>query len=84
MWRRSGRVFTMGATRYRTRIAAQKAGERAGLAPDERMVRQCAGCPTSVRSKRKRPARSVIVRRLASAFGVREVSMDRALAEVGL
>ena len=84
LWVRSGRVFTMRTKRYETRIAAQKAGERAGLLADARMVRQCADCPASVRSKRRRPSRTQQVRRLAAALGVQESDVLAAFEAAGM
>ena len=63
-------MYTMRTKRYETRIAAQKAGERADLPADRRMVRQCADCPSSVRSKRREKWSLTIARKMAAALGV--------------
>ena len=67
-WIRRGRVYAMRPQSYATRIAVQKAGERAGLASDCRMVRQCAGCPPSVRSRRRRQSAAALSRAVAGVL----------------
>ena len=61
-------MYTMRTKRYETRIAAQKAGERADLPADRRMVRQCADCPSSVRSKRREKWSPTIARKMAAVL----------------
>ena len=68
LWRRSGRVFTMGSKRYQTADAAQKVAVRAGLAVDQRMVRKCSDCPPSVRSKRREQTAAAIARKMAAVL----------------
>ena len=73
VWLRSGRVFTMVTTAYRTRQAAQKEATKRRPDRSARMVLTCAACPPSARSKRP-PIRWA---RVAAALGV-EVSALKA------
>lgn len=76
-------MFTMRQHVYRTAIAAQKAGERAGLPADRRMVRKCLACPASVRSKR--PAASAAKwGQLAEILGLPVATVRAAAHKVGL
>ena len=68
VWRRSGRVFTLRPKRYSVRVTAAKAAERLEPDPFRRMVRSCEACPPSARSRRTRPARSTVTRRMAKAL----------------
>ena len=68
VWRRSGRVFTLRPKRYSVRVTAAKAAERLEPDPTRRMVRSCEACPPSARSRRTRPARSTVTRRMAKAL----------------
>ena len=69
----------MRPKRHATRIAAQKAGERAGLPADARMVRQCAGCPSSLPSRKRRQSAAALSRALAGVLGADAPLMRRAV-----
>ena len=59
LWVRSGRIYSMRPKAFNTGIAAHQSGSRAGLPPDQRMVKKCTDCPESVRSKRPAQKRAM-------------------------
>ena len=79
VWERRGKTFLMRDRPYITRSHANK--DAAALQPDpgDRMVRECAACPESQRSRRRPVRWSRVAAEVAKALGADPGDVRRAL-----